>query len=251
MKFKKLITESVIDNLDISKQEKAILKTFNIVDDDKNTYSKIELDLSDGEKMVKVSEMTGVNDLDKIYSLYKFFIKYKDLLFKDNISNIEYGTLDINDKDMLSTLLLKYFNDNFNGKTIFKVRDGEFKVGLMFDLQEQIAEETYSIIGYFESNNTLPNVVFYCGIFNDTGKGMSWDFITHDEELGEFNAKHILKKGKYEEVIDSGYINIPTFKNLSNESLNEYFSRLFNSIEDSVLEDMWVIEEYMEWINNR
>ena len=80
MKFKKLITESVIDNLDISKQEKAILKTFNIVDDDKSTYSTKDFDLSDGEKMIKVSEMTGVNDLDKIYSLYKFFIKYKDIL---------------------------------------------------------------------------------------------------------------------------------------------------------------------------
>jgi hypothetical protein len=250
MKFKKLITESVIDNLDISKQERAILKTFNIVDDDKNTYSKIELDLSDGEKMIKVSEMTGVNDLDKIYSLYKFFIKYKDILFKDDVSNIEYGTLDINDKDMLSALLLKYFNDNFNGKILFKVRDGEFKVGLMMDLSESLAEESYSIIGEFESN-TLPHVIFYCGVFNDTGNGIGWDFIAHDEELGEFNAKHILKKGKYEEVIDSGYINIPTFKNLSNESLNEYFSRLFDNMEDSVLELMWVIEEYMEWVQNK
>jgi len=32
MKFKKLITESIIDTLKISKLEKAILKTFNVVD---------------------------------------------------------------------------------------------------------------------------------------------------------------------------------------------------------------------------
>ena len=250
MKFKKLITESVIDNLDISKQEKAILKTFNIVDDDKSTYSTKEFDLSDGEKMIKVSEMTGVNDLDKIYSLYKFFIKYKDILFKDDVSNIEYGTLDINDKDMLSALLLKYFNDNFNGKMLFKVRDGEFKVGLMMNLQESLAEESYSIIGYFESD-TLPHVIFYCGIFNDTGKGIGWDIITHDDDFAEFNAKQILESGKYEEVIDSGYMNIPTFKNLSNESLNKYFSQLFVNMEDSVLEVMWVIEQYMEWVQNK
>lgn len=251
MKFKKLITESVIDNLDISNQEKAILKTFNIVDDDKSTYSTKEFDLSDGEKMIKVSEMTGVNDLDKIYSLYKFFIKYKDILFKDEVSNIEYGTLDINDKDMLSALLLKYFNDNFNGKILFKVRDGEFKVGLMMNLQESLAEESYSIIGYFESN-TLPNAIFYCGIFKDTGIGIGWDFITHDDDFAEFNAKQILKRGEhYEEVINSGYMNIPTFKNLSNESLNKYFTQLFANIQDTVLEDMWVLEEYMEWVQNK
>ena len=249
MKFKKLITESVIDNLDISKQEKAILKTFNIVDDDKSTYSTKDFDLSDGEKMIKVSEMTGVNDLDKIYSLYKFFIKYKDILFKDDVSNIEYGTLDINDKDMLSALLLKYFNDNFNGKMLFKVRDGEFKVGLMMNLQESLAEESYSIIGYFESN-TLPHAIFYCGIFNDTGKGIGWDFITHDDDFAEFNAKKITGIGEYEEIIDSGYMNIPTFKNLSNESLNKYFSQLFTNMEDSVLEVMWVIDQYMEWVQN-
>lgn len=250
MKFKKLITESVIDNLDITKQEKAILKTFNIVDDDKSTYSTKEFDLSDGEKMIKVSEMTGVNDLDKIYSLYKFFIKYKDILFKDDVSNIEYGTLDINDKDMLSALLLKYFNDNFNGKMLFKVRDGEFKVGLMMNLQESLAEESYAITGYFESD-TLPHVIFYCGLFNDTGKGIGWDFITHDDDFGEFNAKKILLKGEYNEILDSGYMNIPMFKNLSNESLNKYFSQLFDNMEDSVLEVMWVIEEYMEWVQNK
>jgi hypothetical protein len=250
MKFKKLITESVIDNLEISKLEKAILKTFNIVDDDKNIYSTTDLDLSDGEKMIKVSEMTGVNDLDKIYSLYKFFIKYRDILFKDDVSNIEYGTLDINDKDMLSALLLKYFNDNFNGKILFKFRDGVFKVELQMNLQESLAEELYSIIGYFESN-TLPHVIFYCGVFKDTEKGIGWDFITHDDDLAEFNAKQILKRGEYEEVIDSGYMNIPTFKNLTNESLNKYFSQLFVNIEDSVLENLWVIEEYMEWIKNK
>ena len=69
MKFKNLITESIIDTLKLSKEEKAILKTFNIVDDDKKTFSTGTFDLTDGEKIMKVSDMTGIHDLDKIYSL--------------------------------------------------------------------------------------------------------------------------------------------------------------------------------------
>ena len=40
MKFKNLITESIIDTLKLSKEEKAILKTFNIVDDDKKPFQQ-------------------------------------------------------------------------------------------------------------------------------------------------------------------------------------------------------------------
>lgn len=249
MKFKNLITESIIDTLKLSKEEKAILKTFNIVDDDKNTYSTGTFDLTDGEKIIKVSDMTGVNDLDKLYSLYKFFTKYKDILFKDEMGSIEYGVLDINDKDLLSPLILKYFYDHYNETTLLKVHGGEWKLGVMFDLQDQIAEESYSIIIYLDSD-TLPNVVMYSGIFKDNQKGIGWDLITHDDDFAIFNAQKIKKKAKYDEVIDGGLINISPPKNLSNSEMEKYFNELFIHIEDIILEDMWVIEEYMEYKNN-
>jgi hypothetical protein len=249
MKFKNLITETIIDTLKLSKEEKAILKTFNIVDDDKNTYESGTFDLTDGEKIIKVSDMTGVNDLDKLYSLYKFFKKYKDILFKDEMGGIEYGVLDINDKDLLSALILKYFYDHFNETTLFKVYGGEWKLGAMFDLQDQIAEESYSIIIYLDSD-TLPNVVLYSGIFKEIDKGIGWDLITHDDDLAIFNAEKIKKKAKYDEVLDSGHIDIPSPKNFSNSEMEKYFKELFMHIEDIILDDMWIIEEYMEYKNN-
>lgn len=250
MKFKKLITESIIDTLKISKQEKAILKTFNVVDDDKNTYESGTFNLTDGEKIIKVSDMTGVNDLDKLYSLYKYFRKYKDILFQDEMTGIDYGQLDIQDKNLLSALILKYFYDHYNETTLLKVSGGEWKLGVMFDLQDQLAEETYSIIIYLNSD-TLPNVVLYSGIFKDNDKGIGWDLITHDDDFAIFNAKNIKRKGgQYDEVLDSGHIDIPSPKNLSNLEMEKYFKELFMYIEDIILEDMWIIEEYMEYKNN-
>jgi len=195
--------------------------------------------------------MTGVNDLDKLYSLYKFFEKYKDILFKDEMGGIEYGVLDINDKDLLSALILKYYYDHYNETTLLKVDGGEWKFGTMFDLQDQIAEETYSIIIYLNSD-TLPNAVVYSGIFKDNEKGIGWDLITHDDDFAIYNAKNIkMKGGQYDEVLDGGHINIPTpKKNLSNPEMEKYFNELFIHIEDIILEDMWIIEGYMEYKNN-
>lgn len=249
MKFKNLITETIIDTLKLSKEEKGILKTFNVVDDDKHTYESRTLDLNDGEKLIKVSDMTGVNDLDKIYSLYKFFKKYKDILFKDEMGGIKYGVLDINDNDLISSLILKYFYDHYNETTLVKVPGGEWRVITMFGLQDQIAEETYSIIIYLDSD-TLPNVVMYCGIFKDNDKGIGWDLLTHDDDFAIFNGHSIKHKGKFDEVLDTGHINIPAPKNLSNSEMEKYFKQLFTKIEDIILEDMWVIEEYMEYKNN-
>ncbi len=249
MKFKNLITESIIDTLKLSKEEKAILKTFNIVDGDKNTYSSGTFDLTDGEKIIKVSDMTGVNDLDKLYTLYKFFKKYKDILFKDEVGGIQYGSIDTKDYEILSPLFLKYFYDNFNGNTLLNVDGGEWKVTTMYDMEEQMAEEDYSIFVYL-SSETLPQVSLFSGIYKGDKEGIGWDLIAQDEDLSVFNAEKIKKKGKYEEILGGGIIDIPTPKNLSKTEMDKYFRLLFLNLEDGILDQMWIIEDFMEYKTN-
>lgn len=249
MKFKNLLTESIIDTLKLSKEEKAILKTFNIVDDDKHTYSSGTFDLTDGEKILKVSDMTGMRDLDKLYTLYKFFKKYKDILFKDEMGEIQYGMLDVNDYEILDPLFLKYYYENFNDTTLLKVYGGEWKLGIMMDIEEQMSEEEYSIISYLVSD-TLPQVTLFSGIFKGNQKGIGWDLISQDDDISVFIAEKIKKKGRYEEVLGSGVIDLPTPKNLSKSEMDKYFKELFSNLADSILEHMWIIEEFMNYKTN-
>ena len=249
MKFKNLLTESIIDTLKLSKEEKAILNTFNIVDDDKKTFSTGTFDLTDGEKIMKVSDMTGMRDLDKLYTLYKFFKKYKDILFKDEMGEIQYGMLDVNDYEILDPLFLKYYYENFNDTTLLKVYGGEWKLSILYDIEEQMAEEDYAIISYLVSD-TLPQVTLFSGIFKGNQKGIGWDLIAQDEDLSVFIAEKIKKKGKYEEVLGGGVIDIPTPKNLSKSEMDKYFKELFSNLEDSILEHMWIIEEFMNYKTN-
>ena len=78
MKFKNILTEAMIDTLDISKLDRGILKTIHKFINEKGVYinstdgKKTEWDLSDGEKLLKVSNALGYNDYDHLYKLYKY-----------------------------------------------------------------------------------------------------------------------------------------------------------------------------------
>ena len=142
-----------------------------------------------------------------------------------------------------------YYYENFKDTTLLKVYGGEWKLTIMMDIEEQMSEEDYSIISYLDSN-TLPQVILFSGIFKGNQKGIGWDLIAQDEDLSVFIAEKIKKKGKYEEVLGSGVIDIPTPKNLSKSEMDKYFKELFSNLEDSILEYMWIIEEFMNYKTN-
>ena len=165
------------------------------------------------------------------------------------MGEIQYGMLDVNDYEILDPLFLKYYYENFNDTTLLKVYGGEWKLGIMMDIEEQMSEEEYSIISYLVSD-TLPQVTLFSGIFKGNQKGIGWDLISQDDDISVFIAEKIKKKGRYEEVLGSGVIDLPTPKNLSKSEMDKYFKELFSNLADSILEHMWIIEEFMNYKTN-
>ena len=79
-----ILTEAVIDNLNISKMDRAILKSFHIIRGEKNySPSGKEFNLTVADKIIKVEEMLNTGDYQRIYTVSKFYEKYGNFLFND------------------------------------------------------------------------------------------------------------------------------------------------------------------------
>ena len=69
-----ILTEAVIDNLNLSKIDRAILKSFHLLRSEKNySRSGAEFNLTVADKILKVDEMLNTGDYQKLYSVYKFY----------------------------------------------------------------------------------------------------------------------------------------------------------------------------------
>ena len=69
MKFKNILTESIIDDMDIPKLDKVVLKVFNIIKDDKFYYpgQTKAWEMTEGQRLVKASEMLKIGDYDYLF----------------------------------------------------------------------------------------------------------------------------------------------------------------------------------------
>ena len=81
-----ILTEAVIDNLNLSKIDRAILKSFHLLRSEKNySRSGAEFNLTVADKILKVDEMLNTGDYQKLYSVYKFYEKYGNFLFNNHL----------------------------------------------------------------------------------------------------------------------------------------------------------------------
>ena len=85
LNFQNILTESIVDDLKISKLDKVALKVFNIIKDDKFYYpNKTKaLDMTDGQRIVKASEMLKIGDYNYLYSIYDFYMTYCSVISGD------------------------------------------------------------------------------------------------------------------------------------------------------------------------
>ena len=161
MKFKNILTEAIIDNLDIPKLDKGILKTIHKFRDEKGYWQnrKGEVvntwDLSDGEKLLKVANAIGYDDYDHLYKLYKYYLKYQNVLF-DDLPAVELeGGVTSEDMDLLRPILLQFYYDNYVGQT-FDVDGIVWKVDTpMGDLSEAMTENTLLRYGVIYSGGEM------------------------------------------------------------------------------------------------
>jgi len=260
MKFKKLLIESVIDDLDLSKLDKGILKFFNVIKDEKNYYTNQRTgevtnswDLSDGEKIIKVAKHLNYYDYDHLIKVYKFYQRYKDILFIDldidssmEGSEFNYDT----DKDIIQPILLTYYNDNYVNKRI-NLGGFEWEFSLMgMTIEEAIAEEFQSMQIDSVGDN-IPFTVVYASFLPNRKNGMfGADWIAQDEGLAEWNGKEN-HDSDYEEILGSGFLKVTPLKDLKESSLKKFFDELIDRVKSNIIENnIWIIEEYMEWVES-
>ena len=259
MKFKSILTEAIIDNLDLPKLDKGILKTIHKFRDEKGYWQnrKGEVvntwDLSDGEKILKVANALGYDDYDHLYKLYKYYLKYQNVLF-DDLPSVELeDDITSEDMDLLGPILLQFHYDNYVGQT-FDVDGVTWIVDApLGSLKDAMAEEATTMEIFLQSDG-LPTVVSYCQFVGKRvlDRGNGFDIISHDDGLSEYNAQYVKKKPgyNYDETIVNGYVETVEFpKNLKKETLKIYFDKLIGGLIELGLEPATeIVLDYMDYV---
>lgn len=234
LNFKNILTESVIDDMNISKLDKSTLKVFNIIKDDKFYYPGQDKawDMSDGQRIVKASEMLKIGDYDYLYSMYDFYDTYGHVLFQDIPKEIPKKTIPFNSdyEHILGAKLLQYYYDNYNGKIIVSNETGDFVCGVVSDdINEAIMEEMYSV----EIRNYRVSTSIFVNMFPNKKEPnkLGSDYLSMSDELSEFIPIYReTDEGDYEEIVDSKYFDIDFPKDMSDGSLKKYFDDIIKSV---------------------
>lgn len=261
MKFKNILTEAIIDTLDISKLDRGILKTIHKFINEKGFYyssdgTKNEWDLSDGEKLLKISKALGYNDYDHLFKLYKFYLKHSDVLFGELPTTDTETTIDpIKDYGLLRPILLQYMYDNYIGKE-YDVDGVIWKVDTpMGDISEALTEEA-TAVELFTWGRDVPIVVGYCSFIPSKSmfeRGvLGFDIISMDDGLSNYNGTYVKKnRHQHEETLGTGSLEGIKYPiNLKEETLKKYFDDLFNTfVGEALPQPTEIILDYMDHVN--
>ena len=82
LNFQNILTESIVDDLKISKLDKVALKVFNIIKDDKFYYGSNQYDMTVGQLILKASSMLNIKDYEYLYSVTNFIKNMVKLYFR-------------------------------------------------------------------------------------------------------------------------------------------------------------------------
>ncbi len=198
MKLKNIITESLIDDLSISKFNKKFLK---LIDKLYRVDQK-----SDGIVFLELKDLFSYLSNQEIFNLIHFYKDYGDILFKDEVTNLEDDKdLDIKKfPEIYLTIMLKYIEDNYLGKSIYKTEKLDYTLEFFESIEDMIVEDMDGILLYGINTQTS----LFLGLL-PTEKGMGYDFLIQDDEFYGYFDK--------DEMIQTGYIPVPKVKNILSE----------------------------------
>lgn len=245
--FKNILVESIIDDLNIDKFDKGILKMIHTLQSEYG-LEKSNFSTGDADLLSYISETLSYYDYDRLVKILKFYKKYSDIIFSNSVSGDEMKS-EIkypDDEKIVQFILLLFFYKNYYGKTIDV---GEFHwefTVLSDDIEEAISEEAFQIeIVMVEE----PYVSTFVNLLPNS-KGIGCDMISFDEGLAIFNAESIRGYGDYDEVIGSKYITgIEKPKDLKDSTLKQYFDDIIKKVKGEVIEkNLWKIESYNEYV---
>jgi len=202
MKFKNILTEAIIDTLDISKLDRGILKTIHKYIDEKDVWfsstgERNQWDLSDGEKLLKVSNVLGYVDYDHLFKLYKFYLKHSDTLFGElPTTDTETIVQPVKDYDLLRPILLQYMYDNYIGKE-YEVDGIVWKVDTPLGALSEALTEEATAIELFTWGRDVPTVVGYCSFIPSKSMfergALGYDIISMDDDLSTYIGTYVKK----------------------------------------------------------
>ena len=248
-----LLTESVIDNLNISKMDKAILKSFHLIRGEKNySPSGREFDLTVADKIMKVEEMLNTGDYQRIYSVSKFYEKYGNFLFNDIPDLIE--DIDINfveDREVIEGILYTFYYKNYKNKEIYNYRGNSWVLDAMMSPFEASLEESFGLLIQNHSDVYPPCSIYFDSLLNKSTNKIGADFVIQDDEFAEFNGENY-KDGGYDEMIDSEWIDFNYPKDLKDGTLRKYFEQLFNKVVNEVIKpNDYKFDEFLDYMNKQ
>jgi hypothetical protein len=218
VKLKNIITESLIDDLSISKINKKFLK---LIDKLYRVDQK-----SDGIVYLELKDLFSYLSNQEIFNLIHFYKDYGDILFKDVSTNLEDDKgLDINKfPQIYLVILLKYIEDNYKGKSIYKTDKLDYTLEFLESIEDMIYEELDGFLLYDINTQTS----LFLGLI-PSEKGIGYDFLLYDDEFyGYFDE---------DEIIQSGFIPVPKVKNiLSEQGLKNNVDYILNYLVYNVIQ---------------
>ena len=248
-----ILTEAVIDNLNISKIDKAILKSFHLLRGEKTySHSGKEFDMTIADRILKVDEMLNIGDYQKLYSISKFYEKYGIFLFNDlpNLNdNIDLNFLE--DREVIESIIYTYYYKNFRNKEIYNYKGNSWVLDTMMSPQEASLEESFGLNIFNNSEVYPPCILYFDSLPNPKTNKIGADFIIQDDDFAEYNGR-VYKNGEYDETIDSEWMDFNYPKDLKDETLRTYFDQLFNKIVNVVIKpNDYKFDEYLDYMNQQ
>ena len=234
LNFKNILTESIIDDMYISKLDKVALKVFNIIKDDKFYYHGQDkaCEKTAGHRVLKASEMLKIGDYDYLYSIYHFYDTYGHILFQDVPDEIPKKKIPFHTdyEHILGTKLLQYYYNNYNDKTIYSNETGNFVCTVVSgNINEAIMEEMFTV----EIRNSTLQISIFVNMFQHRKKEVNKlgsDYISMDDNLSEFIPIYRDLDIPYEETVDSKYFDMNFPKDMSDGSLKKYFDDIMKAV---------------------
>lgn len=235
LNFKNILLESIIDELEsLSKMDKAVLKFIhNSMGREKFQHTignrSYEMDASDALRINDLIETFSLKDYDYVFTMWNFYKRFGDVLFDDEVfDDFSYTQEDYDDATKL--MVAKYYIDNIVGREIYP----GWTVEMMEDPIGMVEEDMMTFMVSNESGETI-----YLYLLDLVGKRLQGDMITQNEDsLGAYFSD-VIKVSKYNDVI--AHIEIPNplkerLKDLSDESLEKYFSFIIEQLQDEIEE---------------
>ena len=249
-----LLTEAVIDNLNISKMDKAILKSFHLLRGEKNYLpSGKEFNLTVADKIMKVEEMLNTGDYQRLYSISKFYEKYGNILFNDVVPDIiEDIDIDfVGDREVIEGILYSFFYKNYKNKEIYNYKGNFWALDTMLTPFEASLEESFGLLILNNSEVYPPCSIYFDSLPNKSTNKIGADFVIQDDEFAEFNGEKY-KDGGYDEMIDSEWVDFNYPKDLKDETLRKYFELLFKTVVNKVIKpNDYKFDEFLDYMNQQ